>query len=266
MDILAKLLPFIGQFNEQQNSRMATQEARQWQEDMYNKYNSPSALVRQYDEAGINPALMFGGQTPAAPTETQAAAVAPNPSGSLTDMLGQLMNLSLLSEERRLKKASADKLEAEKTAQDIENEFRPRILEQSIEKGDLDIVQAQQAISRFDDELRELRARTRELNSRSELNAANAVLAIAQQTLVGLQGEQVSLQNWRLDFENKFTEEFGIKPDEPIWNSLTGMLGKSSRLLAGGDALMNPLFDLGKKSFDFFKKNSIFGYGKYYGP
>ncbi len=36
--------------------------ARDWQEDMYNKYSSPSAMVKQYQEAGLNPALALGGQ------------------------------------------------------------------------------------------------------------------------------------------------------------------------------------------------------------
>lgn len=32
----------------------------QHQEDFYNQYQSPAAMVRQYQDAGINPALMFG--------------------------------------------------------------------------------------------------------------------------------------------------------------------------------------------------------------
>lgn len=34
---------------------------RFWQEDMYNKYQSPSAMVQQYAEAGLNPALVMTG-------------------------------------------------------------------------------------------------------------------------------------------------------------------------------------------------------------
>ena len=30
------------------------------QEDMYNKYSSPSALMRQFKEAGLNPNLVYG--------------------------------------------------------------------------------------------------------------------------------------------------------------------------------------------------------------
>ena len=32
------------------------QKARQWQEDFYTQYQSPQAQVRQYQDAGLNPA------------------------------------------------------------------------------------------------------------------------------------------------------------------------------------------------------------------
>ena len=36
------------------------QKARQWQQDFFTKYQSPQAQVRQFQEAGLNPALMYG--------------------------------------------------------------------------------------------------------------------------------------------------------------------------------------------------------------
>lgn len=47
-----------------QFSMNAYREDRQWQEDMYNRYQSIPAQVRQMQEAGINPAVMLGGGTP----------------------------------------------------------------------------------------------------------------------------------------------------------------------------------------------------------
>lgn len=43
------------------NSQMVD-EARQWQEQMYNQYNSPSAQVQQLKDAGLNPLLMMSGK------------------------------------------------------------------------------------------------------------------------------------------------------------------------------------------------------------
>ena len=52
---------------------------RTWSENYYNQYESPAAMVRQYEQAGINPALMYSGgaQGPTAPTVPSA------PSGSM---------------------------------------------------------------------------------------------------------------------------------------------------------------------------------------
>lgn len=50
--------------------------ARDWQEQQYNQYSSPSAMVRQYRDAGLNPALM---QNNSLQTSTGSS---PSPSGS----------------------------------------------------------------------------------------------------------------------------------------------------------------------------------------
>lgn len=44
----------------------------QWQheEDMYNEYQSPAALMSQYQDAGLNPALMYGQSTTPSPVDT----------------------------------------------------------------------------------------------------------------------------------------------------------------------------------------------------
>lgn len=90
--------------------------ARAWQEEQYNKYNSPSAMMNQYKEAGINPALMFGQQTTPAPTQTSvpsgasASSVAP---GGGHDLISSLIGLTKLASEKRLVDAQASKAEAE---------------------------------------------------------------------------------------------------------------------------------------------------------
>ena len=50
--------------------------ARDWQEQQYNQYSSPSAMVRQYRDAGLNPALMLNNSLQ---TSTGSS---PSPSGS----------------------------------------------------------------------------------------------------------------------------------------------------------------------------------------
>ena len=74
-----------------------SQKARQWQEDFYTQYQSPQAQVRQYQDAGLNPALMYGrGATPAASAstasngplgDTAAGVVTPADPSSLLNMV-----------------------------------------------------------------------------------------------------------------------------------------------------------------------------------
>ena len=49
------------QLAEMQYNHDEAQLDRQFQEDMYNKYQSPEAQMRQYQAAGLNPALMYEG-------------------------------------------------------------------------------------------------------------------------------------------------------------------------------------------------------------
>lgn len=49
------------QLAEMQFNHDEAQLDRQFQEDMYNKYQSPEAQIRQYQAAGLNPALMYEG-------------------------------------------------------------------------------------------------------------------------------------------------------------------------------------------------------------
>lgn len=117
----------LGNFNANANARMNAREARQWEEDMYNKYNSPSAMVRQYEEAGLNPALMYGNAPIAAPTDTAAAeTMAPN-TGTLTEMLGQMLQLQLFGEDYEGKKLQNEekriKIQRDKLEYEIQSAF-----------------------------------------------------------------------------------------------------------------------------------------------
>lgn len=60
------------------------EKARQWQEDYYKEYQSPSAMVQQYQEAGLNPmsiAGKVGGSTPPSASSPSASSTF-KPSGN----------------------------------------------------------------------------------------------------------------------------------------------------------------------------------------
>lgn len=67
---------------------MATQEERQWNESMYQKYQSYSGQVEQMKEAGLNPAMMYGG-SPSAGSVGDTSAADMSTSSASDDLLSQ---------------------------------------------------------------------------------------------------------------------------------------------------------------------------------
>lgn len=256
MDFLGAALPLIGGVLNNQNSRMAAREARDWSEDMYNKYNSPAALVRQYEEAGINPALMFGGNTPAAPMETSPAETFPLPTGSVTEMLAQLMDLNLLDAQRDKIQTEADRNRAEATAtqiansyadekiraeidglvqsaegQRLANQWNPKLWQNELDNGRVNrastIVGIQKALA----EIEKVGAEIANINEDTRVKAVSQGLIAAQTALANQNTRDVSATAWRKEFENAYTELYGHKPDEPIWNAVTSIIGTKSDLI-----------------------------------
>lgn len=130
------------------------QKARQWQEDFYTKYQSPQAQVRQYQAAGLNPALMYGrGATPAASASTASngpagdAASVQMPAVDSSSLLQMLFGAAKLPSEIDLLNAQADDFRASATGKNIENAYSPQILEQNLRKGEMDILNTQAAIT-----------------------------------------------------------------------------------------------------------------------
>lgn len=130
------------------------QKARQWQEDFYTHFQSPQAQVRQYQDAGLNPALMYGrGATPAASAstasngpsgDTASGVVTPADPSSLLNMV---FGMAKLPSEIDLLNAQADDFRASAEGKDIQNAFSPQILEQNLRKGEMDILNTQAAIT-----------------------------------------------------------------------------------------------------------------------
>ncbi len=130
------------------------QKARQWQEDFYTHYQSPQAQVRQYQDAGLNPALMYGrGATPAASASTASNGPAGDtasvglPISDPSSLVQMILGLAKLPSEIDLMQSQADDFRAAATGKDIQNAFSPQILEQNLRKGEMDILNTQAAIT-----------------------------------------------------------------------------------------------------------------------
>lgn len=110
------------------------QKARDWQEEQYLKYNSPQAMVRQMQEAGLNPALMYG-TSPASTASPSVSSVAPSSSSSSSgqSIISDIINLANVKTDIDLKKSEAEKNRSQTTGQDIDNGFKDTLNSLNVE-------------------------------------------------------------------------------------------------------------------------------------
>lgn len=130
--------------------------ARDWQENQYLKYNSPAAMMSQYRDAGLNPALMYQqGASPASvstasPSGDSAASVSPS-GGDVVGMLGRMMELSMLSEQQRGLRLENERKEVENSLLnkygDVESSVRVQNLQQDLENKKVQAALNKQGIS-----------------------------------------------------------------------------------------------------------------------
>lgn len=87
------------QMMNQENNQFSAKQAelaRQFQEDFYNKYQSPSAMMAQYQEAGINP-MLVAGQGAGSPPSVSSASASSAPGGAAASSgLGSSAPLALV--------------------------------------------------------------------------------------------------------------------------------------------------------------------------
>lgn len=130
------------------------QKARQFQEDIYTKYQSPQAQVRQFQDAGLNPALMYGrGVTPVSlspaslgPSGSSASA-SPAGVGGVDGLVSMLGNLAKLPSEVELMSAQSEDLRASALGKRIQNAYSPQLFEQELQKGELSVLNSQAALT-----------------------------------------------------------------------------------------------------------------------
>lgn len=133
------------------NEQMAVN-AYNRQVDFYNNYQSPEAQVRQYQEAGLNPALMYqnGGSTPSAISSSASSGSSPG----TPDLIGKIAQLGTLSEniknwqvDRKLKTAEVDQTDARTKLMLAQEryytetlELQKNVLSKNLEEADARIV------------------------------------------------------------------------------------------------------------------------------
>lgn len=112
------------------NSEQA-QIAREWNEKMYNQYNSPIAQVQQFKQAGLNPNLLYGNgvQIPQVQSAAQAnsgALPVPRPGDAVSGAVQSVLGASLMKAQIENIKADTSKKNSETAGIDIENDINSR--------------------------------------------------------------------------------------------------------------------------------------------
>lgn len=116
----------LNQMNNEFNANEALKN-REWQEEMYNKYYSPSALASQYRSAGFNPALMMGtgvnGMSGGSAASASSAAPMQAPQIDFSQLGDQMFNAPTADAQIRNQDASTRQINAMAANQEAQNVY-----------------------------------------------------------------------------------------------------------------------------------------------
>lgn len=194
--------------------------ARSWQESFYNQYQSPVAMMRQASEAGIHPYAALGLNPASGPSGTSIpggsqASAPPQQFQGLADISGTILSLMKLKSEIDLNERLGEKYLAETEGQNIENQFNPRLFEQQLRRGEVDIDNLKAGIERIltMNELDRDQLLTNAVDR--ELKRANIgeVLARTDKTIMEQATETLKQENIRLSNKNLAEECLRIQAD-----------------------------------------------------
>lgn len=119
----------VGELN-----RKELKQQREWTEEMYNKYQSPQAMINNMIAAGMNPnaAMQAVSGTPASLQPTTAQPF----SGNLgSDVVSAYYNAKLANAQEKNIEADTKFTESKTEGQDIENQWSPQMYENTIQQG-----------------------------------------------------------------------------------------------------------------------------------
>lgn len=163
------------------------------QVDFYENYQSPAAMMSQYKEAGLNPALMAGGSVgqnhsvnaPAA--QGTAASANSSPLPMLIGLANAVMNIEEIKATIAEKEAFANKAQADANKTDKETSWIDRINERNLEVSSAQISEIEQNIKNKQQEVEESIQRVQESAKRMSLMDSEIAVNGAQVALLGSQ-------------------------------------------------------------------------------
>lgn len=168
------------------------EKARQWQEDYYNQFESPQARIRQYEEAGLNPALLYGsqlgtGNAPATSVPSGDSASVGLPSsgaGDLLSFIGQMMSIKSMINNNNAgadaKRADAENKRADTELKLQQKEWNPKLFQSEINRNEANAANLLAGVKVAEEQVNKLIADQNLISSQMNLNEQEAQLILQQ--------------------------------------------------------------------------------------
>lgn len=182
--------------------------ARQWQEDFYQQYESPAAKIRQYEEAGLNPALMYGGATgatsvPSASVPSGASASVGMPDSAASSLLQFILQAASLKSQINKNNADAAKSNAEADNVRQETEWNPKLWQSELDKNEATTSNLLAGVDKALAEIDQINQNIRESESRFKVNERQADLILANTGKVAIEAANESLKSKGIEANNR---------------------------------------------------------------
>lgn len=188
------------------------EKARQWQEDYYQQYESPQARIRQYEEAGLNPALLYGsqlgsGNAPATSVPTGDSASVGLPSSGVDGLLsfiGQMMSVKSL-----INKNNADAAKANAEADNVKQktEWDPKLWQSELDKNEATTSNLLAGVDKALAEIDKINQDIRESESRFKVNDKQADLILAQTGKTAIEAANEALKSKGIEANNRLVAQ-----------------------------------------------------------
>lgn len=204
------------QAQENRNFQSAEAEkARQWQEDYYQQYESPQARIRQYEEAGLNPALLYGsqvgsGNAPSTSVPAGDAASVGLPSsgaGDLLSFIGQMMSIKSMINNNNAgadaKRADAENKRADTELKLQQKEWNPKLFQSEINKNEANAANLLAGVKVAEEQVNKLIADQNLISSQINLNEQEAQLILQQCNKTAIEAANERLKSAGIKANNR---------------------------------------------------------------
>lgn len=204
--------------------------ARDWQEQQYNLYSSPQAMVRQYQDAGLNPALMYGqnlqsstGSSPM-PSGSSASGSALGVSGATGNIVNSIISLAKLKQDI----AESKSRENANNASAFASERAGLASNSASAKNYSDIKIGKQQIRESKHRIYKMIAETDSLKLKQQAQALEPLLTREEIKLKRGQQLNLSYQNFKEQYIYSFYERNSFYPEDSVirsaWSVLDGIV------------------------------------------